>query len=61
MERYQWMITGVYGIYWFSNAQKRKDAIKYHCDTLGISWDYAKRKGDKAIKVCVTKAKRKKK
>jgi len=49
-ERKGWAIVGVHGLYtgwWFTRHQ----AIIHHCNDLGISWTYARKKGDRAIKV----------
>lgn len=49
----RWVIVGVHGLYtgqWI----KRKEAIEQHCEDLGKTWDYCKKKGDKAIKAEIT-------
>jgi hypothetical protein len=45
-----WAIIGVHGLYtgwWFL----RKDAIDAHKKALGKSWDYCKKKGDRAVMI----------
>jgi len=47
-----WAIKGEFGIYtgwWFT----RSEAIEAHCEALGRTWLYCKRKGDKTIRIKV--------
>jgi len=57
-----WAIKGVYGFYvgWW---QTREEAMRCHCHDLGESWSYCRKKGDRAVRVCIKElpAKRKSK
>ncbi len=47
-----WVIYGVHGLY-TDSAFTRKDMISKHCAALGKTWDYCRKKGDRAIKAWV--------
>lgn len=49
----RWVIIGKYGLY-TGQYLLRKDAIRLHCKDLGKTWDYCKKKGDRAIKATIT-------
>lgn len=48
-----WAIAGIRGLY-TGTWHLRKDAITYHCEALEKSWEYCKKKGDKAVRVIIT-------
>lgn len=48
----RWVIYGTHGFY-TGTSHTRKEAIKEHISALGVSWDYCKRRGDKAVKCIV--------
>ena len=52
-EQTGWAIIGEYGLYtgWWLT---RSEAIKAHCKMLKGSWEYCKRKNDRAIKIKIT-------
>jgi hypothetical protein len=45
-----WVVMGVHGLYVDFRFTK-KEMIRHHCDTLGCTWDAARAKGDKAVKM----------
>ena len=52
MSKYDWAITGIYGLY-YGTYSTRKWAIKKHTDSVGYSWNQCRKNGDRAIKVLV--------
>lgn len=55
-----WAIKGVYGFYmgWW---QTREEAMRAHCRDLAESWGYCRKKGDRAVRVCIKELPAKKK
>jgi len=50
---YVWAVIGNCGLY-VDFAYTRKDMIENHCSSLGRTWEYCRKKGDRCIKVTVT-------
>jgi len=52
MKQVGWAIKGTYGIYvgW---RLTRKEMIENHIKDTGRTWDYCRRKGDRAIKIII--------
>lgn len=48
-----WFIAGRFGLY-YGSFPTRREAITEHCRALGIDWQTACKKGDRAIKCRVT-------
>ncbi len=48
-----WAIHGKYGFY-IGTWLTKHDAIQAHCEDLGKSWKYCKKKGDRAVKVLIS-------
>jgi hypothetical protein len=56
-----WVIESPKGeIYWASNAKTKSGAIIHHEGSLGVSWDRARREGNKLVKIRITKVRKKK-
>ena len=47
-----WAIYGTHGFY-TDTALTRKEMIAKHCAMLGVTWEYCKRRGDRAVKVII--------
>lgn len=44
-----WVIVGELGFY-TGTYFTRREAIDAHCKALGKTWDYCRKKGDRAVK-----------
>lgn len=45
-----WAITGQLGLF-YSFHRSRRDAILHHTISLGRTWAYCRKRGDRAVKV----------